>query len=84
MGVVKRYLDQTPVDPELVRQIRLEVSQSISELAGISLDEACLVFDQSFLAQTVATRPWPVLHETADYWARLVLDRQGFRIPYEA
>lgn len=83
MGMVKRHLDQTPVDPELVRKIRLEVSESISELAGISLEVALSIFDRSFLAKTVATRPWPVLHETADYWAHLVLEREGYRIPTE-
>lgn len=83
MGMVKQRLDQTPVDPELVAKIRREVSESISELAGISLEAALSVFDRSFLANTVATRPWPVLHETAEYWAQLILEREGRRIPTE-
>lgn len=83
MGVVKGHLDQTPVDPELVRTIRLEISERIAELAGLSLEAAFAVFDRSFLAQAVATRPWPILHETADHWARLLLEREGHQIPSE-
>lgn len=75
MGVVKRQLDQTPPDPELAEKIRREISESIAELSGIPLGSALSTFDRSFLAKTVATKPWPFLHEPAEYWARLILER---------
>lgn len=84
MGLVKLNLDKTPVDPALVRQIRHEIGASISELSGLSSEAALALFDQSPLAKAVAERPWPIMHESAEYWATHILEQAGLTTTSEA